>query len=50
MMLEAFADTKGVTVVEWAERAKDFWPGKYVHINFDWVSENERKLAIGDKR
>lgn len=44
LMLEAFADKKGITVVEWAERAKDFWPKKALLLEFGWVSENRRCL------
>jgi tRNA threonylcarbamoyladenosine biosynthesis protein TsaE len=49
MMLESFSDKKGVTVVEWAERAKKFWPEKYTRINFTWVTEDERELNVTTK-
>lgn len=45
LMLEAFGDELGVTVVEWAERAKDYWPKKYYHFNFRWLAENKREIA-----
>jgi tRNA threonylcarbamoyladenosine biosynthesis protein TsaE len=48
LMLEAFSDKSGVTVVEWAERAKDFWPDGAMVIEFDWISANERKILIGN--
>jgi tRNA threonylcarbamoyladenosine biosynthesis protein TsaE len=44
LMLEAFEDQKGVTVVEWAERAKDYWPSNYYHFDFKWLAENEREI------
>lgn len=46
LMLESFANPEAVTVVEWAERAKDFWPKGATIIEFDWISENERKLKV----
>ena len=46
LMLESFADPKGVTVVEWAERASGYWPKGATAIEFDWVSENRRKLKV----
>ena len=49
LMLEAFADPQGVTVVEWAERASGYWPKGAMVIEFDWVSENERKIIINSK-
>lgn len=49
MMLESFTDKKGVTVVEWADRAKEFWPKHYTLIDFKFISENERKLDVKEK-
>lgn len=46
LMLESFSDPKGITVVEWAERAKDYWPKSYNHIDFKWKGENEREITI----
>lgn len=44
LMLEAFDDQDGVTIVEWAERAKKYWPQKYYHFNFLWLDENKRSI------
>ena len=49
LMLESFADQGAITVVEWAERAEEFWPEDATVIEFDWVSENERKVIINSK-
>lgn len=49
MMLEAFSDKKGVTVVEWAEKAKKYFPKKCIEINFKWISNNERELEIDER-
>jgi tRNA threonylcarbamoyladenosine biosynthesis protein TsaE len=48
LMLEAVADPKGVIVVEWAERAKDYWPKGATLLEFDWVSENERSIKVNN--
>lgn len=49
LMLEAFSDPQGITVVEWAERVENYWPETYNHIDFRWVSENERELNVTEK-
>lgn len=46
LLLEAFDDKSGVTVVEWAEGARDFWPKGATLIKFDWVTENQRNITI----
>ncbi len=48
LMLEAFVDPVGVTVVEWAERAKAYWPQGATLLEFDWVSENERRINVSE--
>lgn len=46
LMLESFTDPKVITVVEWAERAKDFWPPEATVVEFDWASERVRDIKI----
>jgi len=48
LMLEAFSDDEGVVVVEWAERAKDYWPPVYKHLNFEWLGEDERRINLSE--
>lgn len=49
LMLEAFEDESGIAVVEWADRAKDYWPKKYNHLDFRWQGENKREIIISEK-
>jgi len=42
---EVWSDTKDVTVVEWADKARDFLPGKAIWIKFENINENERKIS-----
>lgn len=49
LILEAFSDESGVTVVEWAERLKGNWPEKYHHLNFVFLGENEREILLKSK-
>lgn len=45
LMLEAFSDQGGITVVEWADRAKEYWPKKFIHLNFEWLGEEKREIS-----
>jgi tRNA threonylcarbamoyladenosine biosynthesis protein TsaE len=46
LMLESFSDKGGVTVVEWAERARLHWPKGATLVEFDWIDENTREIKI----
>lgn len=46
---EAYADQRGIVVIEWAERAKKYWPQKYEKYDFEWKGENEREINITRK-
>lgn len=46
LMLESFNDPRGITAIEWAEKAKNLWPKSYYRIEFKWISENEREIKI----
>lgn len=43
---ESVADPKGVTAIEWAERAEQIWPTNAKKMNFHWISETERKIEV----
>jgi len=47
--IEEYFAGSGVTVVEWAERLGKLTPEKYVKIEIQRLSENERKILIEDK-
>lgn len=49
LMLEAFSDDEGVVVVEWAERANNYWPSNYTHLDFEWLAENKRKITAREE-
>jgi len=36
----------GITLIEWAEKVKDFLPDKRVEINLRILSENEREICV----
>lgn len=44
--LEDLMDTTRIVVVEWAERARDFFTGDVVEITLDYLGENARKITI----
>ena len=44
--LEEYLSAQGITVVEWAERAKELWPPEYLLISLDFLSENQRRLRF----
>jgi len=37
---------EGVTVIEWAERARDLLPGDRLHIHLSFLGENRRRMAL----
>lgn len=37
---------KGITLIEWAEKVKDFLPRKRLEINLKILSENERRILV----
>jgi tRNA threonylcarbamoyladenosine biosynthesis protein TsaE len=45
-LCEFFADTKSLTVVEWAERIESLLPKKRVDIHFSVVDETQRRIDI----
>jgi len=45
-LIELFEDKSSVTLIEWAERLKDFKPKKGWKIIFNHISENERELVL----
>lgn len=44
--LEDFMDKDHVMVVEWAERARDFFMGDRVEIMIDYLGDHSRKITI----
>lgn len=45
-LMEIFEDKQSVTVVEWADRLKDFSPKKGYKIKFIYKGEREREISI----
>lgn len=43
---EYFYPEKGVTLIEWAERAADYLPKTALVIEIELVSENERRITL----
>ena len=46
---EEYFSGKGVVVIEWAERAKNFLPEKYLVIKLSIISKNKRKISLTAK-
>lgn len=46
---EEYFSGKGVVVIEWAERAKNFLPEEYLKVELSIVRENERKIFLKPK-
>ena len=44
--LEEYLAGRGVTVIEWAERAREVWPPEYLLISLEILSETERALRF----
>jgi tRNA threonylcarbamoyladenosine biosynthesis protein TsaE len=49
LLSEAISDPEGVVAVEWADRARNFWPKKYELYQFVWKGENEREISVTKK-
>lgn len=45
-LIELFEDSHAVTLIEWAERLKDFKPKKGWGVKFHHISENTRELVL----
>ena len=43
---EEYFSGKGVVVIEWAERAKNFLPEEYLKIKISFLKKNERKISL----
>ena len=46
---EEYFSGKGVVVIEWAERAKNFLPEEYLKIKISFLKKNERKISLTAK-
>ena len=46
---EEYFSGKGVVVIEWAERAKNFLPEEYLEVKLSIIRKNERKISIKTK-
>lgn len=42
-------DPKNITMIEWAEKAKEVLPKKHIDINIVYKGENKREIAIAVK-
>ncbi|PIV64649.1 MAG: tRNA (adenosine(37)-N6)-threonylcarbamoyltransferase complex ATPase subunit type 1 TsaE [bacterium (Candidatus Ratteibacteria) CG_4_10_14_3_um_filter_41_18] len=43
---EEYFSGKGVVIIEWAEKAKNFLPEEYLKIELSFINENERKISL----
>lgn len=43
---DILSDECNLVVVEWADRVEEIFPGDTIKINFEHISENERKIKI----
>jgi tRNA threonylcarbamoyladenosine biosynthesis protein TsaE len=43
---DEYINSESVTIVEWADRAKDIWPDKRIEIYFEYIDEYIRKIKI----
>jgi tRNA threonylcarbamoyladenosine biosynthesis protein TsaE len=51
MGYEDYLFGEGVSVIEWADKIKDYLPDQTLFISFKYLDENKRKILIsGDKR
>jgi|SRR4051812_12192778 tRNA threonylcarbamoyladenosine biosynthesis protein TsaE len=44
---EIFSEEKNIILIEWAEKVLDQLPQKTIKINFQKISETERKISVG---
>jgi len=47
---EIISNPGNVVIVEWAERIRDIIPENATWINFEWISENERKITFVNEK
>ncbi|MFA5839504.1 MAG: tRNA (adenosine(37)-N6)-threonylcarbamoyltransferase complex ATPase subunit type 1 TsaE [Candidatus Margulisiibacteriota bacterium] len=47
--IEEYFNRGGVCVIEWAEKLGDFKPASLSKINFDVISEQERKICVSSE-
>ena len=45
-LLEMFEDERSITIIEWADRLKNFTPKKGYKIHFKYLSDVEREIEI----
>jgi tRNA threonylcarbamoyladenosine biosynthesis protein TsaE len=43
---EEYLSSKGVVVIEWAEKIAQFLPPETIFINFEYVDEDKRKIIV----
>ena len=43
---EEYFYSKGISVVEWADRAKDLLPDKYISVKFKYSGKNKRRIQV----
>ena len=43
---EEYFYSKGISVIEWADRALDVLPEKYINVIFEHIGENKRGIVI----
>ena len=46
---EEYFSGKGIVVIEWAERAKNFLPEEYLEVKLSIINKNERKICLRAK-
>ena len=46
---EEYFSKKGVIVIEWAKRAKNFLPEEYLEIKLSIINKNKRKISLAAK-
>jgi tRNA threonylcarbamoyladenosine biosynthesis protein TsaE len=44
--LDEYLYGKGVTVIEWAEKAEHLLPPEHLHIRIEYIAENERRFYL----
>ena len=46
LCFEEYWEGKGLSVIEWAERAENRLPPKTIKINIEWINNNKRRIVI----
>ena len=44
--INQYLDGENICAVEWAERIKPLWHGRYVQVKLEMIGENKRKIEI----